>query len=88
MQLQFQDRVSQVLSHVRDNIRRVPGVLQEHRDRYARSGELGPLDAQGLLDELEATYAMDSERHLHSAATSGPAGGAPAPAPQEEVTFF
>lgn len=88
VQLQFQDRVSQVLSHVRDNIRRVPGVLQEHRDRYARSGELGPLDAQGLLDELEATYAMDSERHLHSAATSGPAGGAPAPAPQEEVTFF
>ncbi len=86
VQLQFQDRVSQVLSHVRDNIQRFPSVVQEHGDRYARSGRLEPLQAQGLLDELAATYAMDSERSLHSTAGSGTSGSAPAP--HEEVTFF
>ncbi|WP_343593252.1 methyl-accepting chemotaxis protein [Paracidovorax wautersii] len=86
VQLQFQDRVSQVLSHVRDNIQRFPSVVQEHSDRQAQGGRLEPLQAQGLLDELAATYAMDSERHLHSTATSGPARSAPAP--HDEVTFF
>ena len=85
VQLQFQDRVSQVLAHVRDNITRMPTVMQDHCDACERDGDLQPLEAAGLLKELEATYAMASERDIHK----GPGGAkAPAPAPQTEITFF
>ncbi len=85
VQLQFQDRVSQVLAHVRDNISRMPNVVQDHCDACERDGDLQPLEAAGLLKELEATYAMASERDIHK----GPADGkAAAPAPQNEITFF
>lgn len=85
VQLQFQDRVSQVLAHVRDNITRMPDVMQDHCDACERDGDLQPLEAAGLLKELEATYAMASERDIHK----GPADGkAAAPAPQNEITFF
>lgn len=85
VQLQFQDRVSQVLAHVRDNITRMPTVMQDHCDACERDGDLQPLEAAGLLQELEATYAMASERDIHQ----GPGGAkASAPAPQTEITFF
>lgn len=85
VQLQFQDRVSQVLAHVRDNITRMPNVVQDHCDACERDGDLQPLEAAGLLKELEATYAMASERDIHQ----GPGGAkASAPAPQNEITFF
>lgn len=85
VQLQFQDRVSQVLAHVRDNITRMPTVMQDHCDACERDGDLQPLEAAGLLKELEATYAMASERDIHQ----GPGGAkAPAQAPQTEITFF
>jgi methyl-accepting chemotaxis protein len=85
VQLQFQDRVSQVLAHVRDNITRLPNVVQDHCDACERDGDLQPLEAAGLLKELEATYAMASERDIHQ----GPGGAkASAPAPQNEITFF
>lgn len=85
VQLQFQDRVSQVLAHVRDNITRMPNVVQDHCEACERDGDLQPLEAAGLLKELEATYAMASERDIHQ----GPGGAkASAPAPQNEITFF
>ncbi|CAG2137220.1 methyl-accepting chemotaxis protein [Cupriavidus plantarum] len=88
VQLQFQDRVSQILSHVRDNIDRVPAVVQEHVAQSER-GDEAPLRADGLLRELEATYAMASERAVHH----GTKGAAPAPAPaaaaqHDDITFF
>lgn len=85
VQLQFQDRVSQVLAHVRDNITRMPDVVQDHCDACERDGDLQPLEAAGLLQELEATYAMASERDIHKAPADGKAA---APAPQNEITFF
>ena len=54
---------------------------------FDTSGALAPVDAEGLLGELEGSYAMADERATH-------AGGAPKAAPQaavaelEEVTFF
>jgi methyl-accepting chemotaxis protein len=80
VQLQFQDRVSQILAHVRQNIARLPGWLDEQA-RDAGAG-LPPLDARGLLAELESTYAMAEERQLHRT------GGKPAPQQAEEITFF
>lgn len=81
MQLQFQDRVSQILSHVQQNIARLPSYLDQHGQH---DGALPPLDARALLAELESTYAMAEERTLHQ-------GGTPRHQPQqqaEELTFF
>nr|WP_308633211.1 methyl-accepting chemotaxis protein [Massilia forsythiae] len=84
VQLQFQDRVSQILSHVRQNVERLPSYLDEHAARCA--GGLAPLEAQALLAELESTYAMAEERTLHVRKSA--AAGSPAAAPAEELTFF
>lgn len=103
VQLQFQDRVSQILSHVRDNIGRMPEVVREHHARCTQQGRLEPLQSATLLKELEATYAMAGERAVHRAGTgrsdaSPSARGQALPPPQspqsppspqhEEITFF
>jgi len=75
VQLQFQDRVSQILSHVRDNIARLPSWLDEQTQD-------GDLDARTLLAELESTYAMAEERTLHKSTAK------PAPQLAEDITFF
>jgi methyl-accepting chemotaxis protein len=87
VQLQFQDRVSQRMTHVRHNIERLPTLLADSRERFDRSGVLVPIDAKALLGELEGSYAMADERATHSASAAPSAQGAPA-AELEEVTFF
>ncbi|MGY4827375.1 methyl-accepting chemotaxis protein [Sphaerotilaceae bacterium SBD11-9] len=82
VQLQFQDRVSQVMTHVRQNIEALPERLTHSRETYERDGVLVPVDARALLAELEKTYAMAEERETHG---GGGAGGAPK---NEEITFF
>jgi methyl-accepting chemotaxis protein len=73
--LQFQDRVNQMLEHLRDNIDRFPQVAAS-----AAAGRT-PLDARGLLDELSSQYTMADEHQTHS---SGSAGQVTA----SEITFF
>lgn len=82
VQLQFQDRVSQVMTHVRQNMARLPEQLAQSRIDYERDGVLVPVDARALLAELEQTYAMAEERETHG---GGSAAGAPK---NEEITFF
>ncbi|HEX7637461.1 MAG TPA: methyl-accepting chemotaxis protein, partial [Burkholderiaceae bacterium] len=85
VQLQFQDRVSQRMTHVRHNIERLPAMLEDSRARFDRSGDLRPVDTSALLGELEGSYAMADERATHA----GPGVPAAAAAPAaEEVTFF
>ncbi|MDB6002033.1 MAG: hypothetical protein JWP52_3732 [Rhizobacter sp.] len=93
VQLQFQDRVSQILSHVTSNIGRVPQVLAEQRDQLAdanrrgdkRGGARAPLTSAVLLAELESTYAMAEERAIHHGGAKAPTKAAQA---DTEVTFF
>ncbi|HJV86093.1 MAG TPA: methyl-accepting chemotaxis protein [Noviherbaspirillum sp.] len=81
VQLQFQDRVSQIMSHVQQSIDRLPVFLDEHRRQFEQHGELRPLDAEALLAELASTYAMAEERAVH--------GGTQAEKKQDdEITFF
>jgi methyl-accepting chemotaxis protein len=87
VQLQFQDRVSQRMAHVRQNIERLPALIADSRQRYDASGELASVDARVLLDELENSYAMVDERATH-AGGAAPAAAQPAAAALEEVTFF
>ncbi|MGH6648406.1 methyl-accepting chemotaxis protein [Aquabacterium sp.] len=83
VQLQFQDRVSQIMSHVKHNIERLPLVLDDNRAQFEQAGALQPLDSAELLAELEKTYAMKEERAVHQ-------GGqvAQATADDTEITFF
>lgn len=87
VQLQFQDRVSQRMAHVRHNIERLPTLLADSRQCFDRSGVLVPIDARALLGELEGSYAMADERATHSAGAA-PLGNAAHTAELEEVTFF
>lgn len=92
VQLQFQDRVSQRMTHVRHNMERLPVLLADTRQHFEQAGGLRPVDAATLLAELEGSYVMADERltHAGSARTPTPDGNraAPAPPPGEEVTFF
>lgn len=63
--LQFQDRVSQMLMHVRNDL----GKLDEHlhaceRDR-ARGNISAPMDAHAWLKELAQTYTMPEQHAAH-----------------------
>jgi methyl-accepting chemotaxis protein len=84
VQLQFQDRVSQVMAHVRENMEQLPAVLRENRDIYVAGGQLEPLDPDRLMHELQKTYAMAEEHAVHSGARLA----APAAAEADEITFF
>ncbi len=84
VQLQFQDRVSQVMAHVRENMERLPALLRDNRADYEASGVLEALDPDLLLRELQKTYAMAEEHAVHSGARLA----APAAAEADEITFF
>ena len=69
VQLQFQDRVSQILSHVRDNIGNLPAYLEKSHAEFQQNGRLEAVDAGQLLKEIESTYAMSEEYSNHSGNT-------------------
>lgn len=81
VQLQFQDRVSQVMTHVRQNMEQVPAELVANREAFERDGALKALDTGALLASLQATYAMAEEHTTH-------AGGAVKAPAEQEITFF
>lgn len=81
VQLQFQDRVSQILSHVRDNISSLPGYLEQSHTEFRRSGRLEPVAAGQLLKEIESTYATTEEYSNHGGKTQ-------AASQNTEISFF
>ncbi len=82
VRLQFQDRVSQILSHVRESIELMPDYVRKSEDDFAATGKVPVLDAARLLAHLEDSYATAEERLNHAASGNK---GAPAPT---EITFF
>ena len=66
VQLQFQDRVSQIMSHVNLNIGRLPSVLEQNQRQFEQGVGLRPIDPTDLLAELEVSYAMATERAVHN----------------------
>ncbi|MFL6697123.1 MAG: methyl-accepting chemotaxis protein [Vitreoscilla sp.] len=81
--LQFQDRISQIMSHVRHNMDRLPVLLARSNERYRTQQRLEPLDVTGLLGELQSTYAMTDEHAVHQGQSA-----APVPQAADEITFF
>lgn len=64
--LQFQDRVSQILSHVRDNILLFPAYIKQSEKAFIQTGDLMPVDWTDLLSQLSKSYATEEEFANHS----------------------
>ncbi|WP_423812735.1 methyl-accepting chemotaxis protein [Pseudomonas viridiflava] len=76
--LQFQDRVSQILTHVRDNI----DSLHIHLQQSSQSpDEAVAINAREWLARMESTYATDEQRRTHR-------GESAAQQNSQEITFF
>jgi methyl-accepting chemotaxis protein len=89
VQLQFQDRVSQRMTHVRHNMELLPALLTDSKQCFEQSGALKPVDATALLAELESSYAMADERITHGGTQNGSQdANAPALASADDITFF
>ena len=70
--LQFQDRTSQILAHVRGNM--------DNLHRHLSDKDTG-IDAKSWLAEMELTYATDEQRKIHHGARA-------AASEAQEITFF
>jgi methyl-accepting chemotaxis protein len=80
--LQFQDRVSQVLSLVRNDLEKLHDSLaQGLRDGGAGSA-LTPLDADAWLEQLARTYTMPELHDVHRGKGQGASSN------ESEITFF
>jgi methyl-accepting chemotaxis protein len=86
VQLQFQDRVSQIMTHVKHNIEMLPEFLEQNYQEFEQSHTLQPLNPDTLLADLEKTYAMAEERAIHSGKVKTRTV-APVTA-SDEITFF
>lgn len=78
--LQFQDRVSQMMSHVRDDMAKLDARLHEHAERMAH-GDRAVIDARAWLAELERGYTTEEQRINHGGGQAAAAGGS-------DITFF
>jgi methyl-accepting chemotaxis protein len=79
--LQFQDRVSQMLSHIRNDLNKLEQHLLERRSLAAQGQALKPIDTKAWLNELAKTYTMAEQLAVHQ-------GKAPASTAPSDITFF
>jgi methyl-accepting chemotaxis protein len=80
--LQFQDRVSQVLVHVRNDLGRLEQCLHDGANEISQGRSPQPLDTDAWLADLAKTYTMKEQVDVH-----GGKSGATAQA-ESEITFF
>jgi methyl-accepting chemotaxis protein len=73
--LQFQDRVSQMLMHIRNDLEKLGQQVS------ASSGGNAAFDVEGWLNQLANTYTMVEQHAVH-------AGGQDARPQESEITFF
>jgi len=79
--LQFQDRVSQMLSHVSNDMSKLKDRISRQERQLAEGDSPGAIDASVWLDELSHTYTVPEQHVVHS-------GGAARKAAASEITFF
>lgn len=79
--LQFQDRVSQIFSHVQNDLEKLRTHLLEYREKTGQGEACEPIDSALWLEQLACTYTTQEQRINHS--------GVELEASQaSEVTFF
>jgi len=81
VQLQFQDRVSQIMAQVKAHIDCLPAQFESSVQQRERDGALQAPDSHAFLAELQKTYVMTDQHAVH-------AGGKVAQTAQTEITFF
>lgn len=79
--LQFQDRTSQMLCHVRGDLDKLFAHILERNAQRSRGLALPALDAERWLAELAQTYTMPEQHNIHH-------GAATAKNNDSEITFF
>ena len=79
--IQFQDRVSQILAHVRDNLDGLHARLKQYSAEHS-GGDSPAIDAQAWLNEMALGYTTAEQRRNHRNEKTG--------ATQEaaDITFF
>lgn len=85
VQLQFQDRVSQILCHVRDNMSKLGSHIGKYEQHFDEAGQLVAIDWTDLMEDLMKTYATQEEFVNHSEQEHVPAKKA---ASAKSLTFF
>jgi methyl-accepting chemotaxis protein len=79
--LQFQDRVSQIFCHVKNDLDKLHVKLVDRRERDALGQSCEPIDVDEWLQQLERTYTTTEQRVNHSG-TQADAGGS------ADIVFF
>ena len=80
--LQFQDRVSQILVHVRANLDELHQELGRYQQARDGHGQAQPMDVAAWLAAMEKTYTTSEQRSIHQG------GKASTSAEATEITFF
>ncbi len=65
--LQFQDRVSQILNHAINDISGIASKVNISHKQRIDSGVLNPVDYEVHAQEMAAAYTTDEQRHNHTA---------------------
>lgn len=65
VQLQFQDRVSQIMTQVNKSIDSLPTILREQLNDYQQTHQLERLDSEALLRDLQKSYVMADQHVIH-----------------------
>ena len=82
MNLQFQDRVSQILSHVTDDMEKLVGALADQETRLRHGESVTLIDIQEWLRAIQKTYTTLEQVDVHR-------GSAHSQTPSNsEITFF
>ena len=100
LNLQFQDRVSQILTQVESNITNLPIYFEKHEKECLAKSRLEPFDAEGFLAEMRRSYVMKDQHVAHdknpavvaAKAPSSKAAATPPPSAASDaddgITFF
>ena len=67
--LQFQDRTSQVLAHVTQNMGQIDNLVSSHQQQRLSGESLAVVDTAALLDDMHAGYATTEQKINHGGDT-------------------
>lgn len=82
--LQFQDRVSQILGHVIDNMEKLVGAIADQEARLRHGEPVITIDANEWLRSLQKTYTTLEQVDVHRGSGSTQSKGSN----NSEITFF
>lgn len=81
--LQFQDRVSQVLNHVNNDLHKLRKNIEDGKQQQASGAAAERIDAERWLADLSKTYTMPEQHVVHSGGKASAGQNA-----ESDITFF